>query len=200
MRVLIACEFSGVVRDAFLRRGFDAVSCDLLPTERPGPHIQGDVAPLLEEAWDLIVAHPPCTYLCNSGVRWLHENNPPDRWQLLADASEFFLSFWYADCGRVAIENPTMHMYAKDLVGIRPQFCVHPYHFGHPESKRTCFWTRGLPPLMATNVVANPKVANKVWMMNLPPGEERWRRRSETFEGIAEAMADQWGSYIRGES
>lgn len=193
--ILIAFEKSGLVRDAFRRRGYDAISCDLLPSDRPGPHIQGDVLPLLHEPWDLVIAHPPCTYLCNSGVRWLHEYNPPDRWQRLAAASEVFLAAWHANAPAVAVENPTMHCYARDLVGIRPTFCVQPFHFGHFESKRTCFWCRGLPPLMSTCIVSDPVEAPKQRVKNEPPHPDRGIRRSETYPGIADAIADQWGAY-----
>lgn len=195
MRVLIACEFSGTVRDAFIARGHDAVSCDLLPTESPGPHIQGDVLPVLDrEKWDLIIAHPPCTYLCHSGVRWLYkkgrrENGTDlERFQKMWDAVRFFNKFLLKfDCDKVAIENPVMHGFAN----IRPfDFSVQPWQFGHPECKRTCFWTRGLPPLKPTKIVEGRKQRSA----NESPGPDRWKRRSRTLPGIAEAMADQWTS------
>ena len=187
MKVLVACEFSGIVRDAFLERGHDAISCDLLPTERPGPHIQGDVRPLLRERWDLVIAHPPCTYLANSGVRWLHER--PERWREMEGAAQFFLACLQANGRMVAVENPTMHKYALSIVGRAPNCAVQPYEFGHQESKRTCFWTRGLPPLMPTGIM---QVRNQT-VHRESPGPDRWKKRSLTFPGIAAAMADQWG-------
>lgn len=190
MKVLVACEFSGRVRDAFRRRGHRALSCDLLPSESPGPHFQGDVRRCLDELdWDLIIAHPPCTYLCQSGVRWLHER--PERWDSLVEAVDFFRLFLDADAPRVAVENPIMHGYARDLLdGRRFDFSVQPWMFGDPERKRTCFWTRNLPPLRSTQVVEPTRsTVHNQW-----PGPDRWRIRSRTFPGLAEAMADQWGS------
>lgn len=197
MRVLVACEFSGIVRDAFIERGHEAISCDLLPSERPGPHIEGDVRPHLRESWDLIIAHPPCTRLCNTGVRWL--NKPPggklkeDMWDELRESAVFFNELLYlrtGHVGRVAVENPTMHKYARELVGRGPDFCVQPYHFGHGETKRTCFWTRGLSPLQVTNFVDERRPRSQME----PPGPDRWKRRSRTYPWIAAAMAEQWGS------
>ena len=191
MRVLVACEYSGVVRDAFLRRGHDAVSCDILPTESDlGPHIKGDVLPLLEEPWDLVIAHPPCTYLCQSAVQYLYRE--PERWMQLADAATFFLHCWHANSPRVAVENPTMHRYARDLVGIRPTFCVQPFWFGDFASKRTCFWVRGLPTLIPTQPLYDPDGKKA------PPWTATTRtskKRSLTFKAIAAAMADQWGDF-----
>lgn len=189
MKVLIACEFSGVVRDAFLARGHDAMSADLLPTESPGPHFEGDVAPLLREPWDMVIAHPPCTFLANSGVRWLHER--PERWGGLRLAAAFFAACLAANAPRVAVENPVMHRYGKELIGGESHaFTVQPYEFGDGETKRTCFWTRGLPPLLPT-AIAMQHVA-RVHLE--PPGPERWKARSRTMPGIAAAMADQWGT------
>ena len=122
MRVLVACEFSGIVRDAFRSRGADAVSCDLLPTEKPGPHVQDDVLPLLRECWDLVIAHPPCTYLANSGVSWLHRR--PGRWRLMREAAEFFVACLDANAPKVAVENPTMHRYGREIVGRGPDFAI----------------------------------------------------------------------------
>ena len=183
MRVLIACEFSGIVRDAFIARGHDAVSCDLLPTERPGPHVEGDVRPMLRERWDLVIAHPPCTYLANSGVRWLYSK--PERWRLLGAAAGFFSQCLNANADRVAVENPVMHKWA----GMRkPDFTVQPWQFGHGETKRTCFWTKRLPPLLPTNIVAGRDAR----VHREPPGPDRWKKRSLTYPGIAAAMAEQW--------
>ena len=184
-KVLVACEFSGTVRDAFLVRGHDAVSCDILPTESPGPHIVGDVTRLLAEPFDLVIAHPPCTYLANSGVRWLHSQ--PGRWELMLDAARFFRLFLDASAPHIAVENPVMHGHAKIR---RPDFTVQPWQFGHGEVKRTCFWTKNLPPLEPTNNVAG-RVAR---VHTTPPGPDRWKSRSVTYKGIAEAIAEQWGS------
>ena len=187
MKVLIACEFSGIVRDAFIARGHDAISCDLLPSERPGPHLVCDARDLKMSRWDLCIAHPPCTYLCNSGVRWLHSD--PGRWTRLRLAAYFFLVFLHSDCPRVAVENPVMHKHAVELIGRRQDFCVQPYQFGDPETKRTCFWTKNLPPLAPTNVVEPTKAS----VHREPPSPDRWKNRSRTFQGIADAMAEQWG-------
>jgi hypothetical protein len=197
LRVLVACEFSGVVRRAFAARGHDAWSCDLLPAEdRSNKHIVGDATVILDDGWDLLmVAHPPCTRLCNSGVRWLHVP-PPGRtsesvWQELRDAAALFSAFWNAPIERVAIENPVMHRHAKALIsGYQPPAqSVQPWQFGHGETKRTCLWLRNLPPLTATNIVEG-RVAR---VHRMPPSPDRWRERSRFFPGIAEAMADQWG-------
>ena len=152
-RVAIICESSGVVRDAFLRRGHFAVSVDLLPSESDfGIHIIGDARPFLAMPWDLVIVHPPCTYLCNSGVRWLHER--PERWPLLYDAAQFFKECLDANAPRVAVENPVMHKYGIQLIGgSKHSFSIQPWQFGHPEVKRTCFWTKNLPDLIPTDVI-----------------------------------------------
>lgn len=189
MRVLIACEYSGRVRDAFSAEGHDAVSCDLLPTESPGPHIQGDVRSILGEDWDLVIAHPPCTRLCNSGVRWLHER---DLWGDMREAAKFFLECLNAPAPRVAVENPVMHKYAREIVGRGPDFTVQPWQFGDNEKKRTCFWTKGLPPLRPTSNLDGSDARARCHRM--PPGPDRWKARSTTYPGIAKAMATQWGA------
>jgi hypothetical protein len=188
VKVLVACEYSGRVRDAFLRRGHDAISCDLLPTEAPGPHIQGDVLPLLSQPWDLVIAHPPCTRLCNSGVRWLHERN---LWADLDEAALFFNAFLDANAERIAVENPVMHRYARAICG-PADFTVQPWQFGDNEKKRTCFWTRNLPPLVPTSDLDGSTAAASVHRAS--PGPDRWKERSRTFPGLAEAMAEQWGA------
>jgi len=197
MRVLVACEFSGTVRNAFLDRGHDAWSCDLLPSEDgSNRHIVGDARDLLGDGWDLLmVAHPPCTRLCNSGVRWLY--NPPKGKtveQMAAELREgagLFSDFWNAPIPRVCIENPVMHKHAKALIRNYSDFAqsVQPWQFGHGETKRTCFWLRNLPPLRPTNVVAGREAR----VHRTSPGPDRWRERSRFFTGIAVAMADQWG-------
>lgn len=195
MRVLIACEFSGIVRDAFLARGHDAWSCDLLPTERPGPHIQGDVLAILNDGWDLMVAHPPCTYLCNSGARWLFEHE--GRWGKLDEACRFFRAFLESPVPLVAVENPMPHKWATDRIGRHFDFAVQPWEYGDKQKKTTCFWVKGLPYLMPTSIVGPPptgeaaKEWESVWREN--PGPDQARNRSRTFPGIARAMAEQWG-------
>lgn len=197
MRMLVACEFSGIVRRAFAARGHDAWSCDLLPAEdRSNRHITGDVRDHLGDGWDLlIVAHPPCTRLCNSGVRWLHQPPPgrtaEDMRRELVDGAALFSACWNAPIERVAVENPVMHRHAKALiVGYRPPAqSVQPWQFGHGETKRTCLWLRGLPPLRPTDIVEGREAR----VHRMPPGPDRWRERSRFFTGIAAAMADQWG-------
>ena len=183
-RVLVACEFSGTVRDALRRRGVDAVSCDLLPTEAPGPHIEGDVLEQLDKGWDMMIAFPPCTHLANSGARWWAEKRDDQ-----ADAIRFVMNLWLAPIPKVAIENP----YGKlSSAWCRPDQVIQPWQFGHGETKATCLWLRGLPPLMvgAQDQGREPRVHRE------SPGPDRWKRRSKTLEGIAEAMAVQWGSLL----
>lgn len=197
MRVLVACEFSGIVRRAFANRGHDAWSCDLLPAEDgSNQHLVGDARWFLEWEWDmLIVAHPPCTRLCNSGVRWLHKA-PPGRdldgmWAELVEAADLFSAFWNAPIARKCIENPIMHRHAKALIqNYRdPAQTVQPWQFGHGEVKRTCFWLDRLPPLKPTKTVSGREAR----VHRMSPGPNRWRERSRFFPGIAEAMATQWG-------
>ena len=200
LKVLVACEFSGTVRDAFLERGHDAWSCDLLPDERgSNRHIRGDVRDILDERWDMIiVAHPPCTRLCNSGVRWLNEP-PPGRtraemWDELRAGADMFSTLWSASAPHVAVENPVMHRHAKALIRgyAPPAQSVQPWQFGHPETKRTCLWLKNLPPLLPTDVVAGREAR----VHRMPQGPNRWRERSRFFPGIAAAMADQWSAHI----
>lgn len=194
MRVLVACEYSGTVRDAFLAAGHDAMSCDLLPTDVPGPHHQGDVRDVLDAGWDLMVAHPTCTYLCNSGVRWL--STEPDRWKRMIEGAVFFRDLLNAPIPRVAVENPVMHGYAAAIIGQRQTQVVQPWMFGHPEKKATGLWLRGLPPLLATDDVREvmrslPKsVTDRIHYAS--PGPDRWKLRSTTYAGLSAAMADQW--------
>lgn len=182
MRVLVACEFSGIVRDAFAVRGHDAWSCDLLPTERPGNHYQDDVRSILREwSWDLVIAHPPCTYLAVSGARWFAE-----RRDLQALALGFILQIAAFKGHKLAIENPvsvlSSHWRKADQT-------IQPWWFGHGETKATCLWLRGLPPLVPTDIVDGRD--NRVHKE--PPSEDRWKNRSRTLPGIAKAMAEQWG-------
>lgn len=212
-RVLIACEFSGTVREAFLARGFDAWSCDLLPDERgSNRHIRGDVRDILGDGWDmLIVAHPPCTRLCNSGVRWLSVP-PPGRtrdemWRELDEGAALFSDCWSAPVARVAVENPVMHRHAKSRIRgyVAPAQSVQPWEYGDWETKRTCLWLRGLPPLVPTYPTIDaaraalgiPAGAMPVARVHrFPPGADRARERSRFFPGIAAAMADQWGPVL----
>lgn len=196
MRVLVACEFSGAVRDAFLAAGHDAMSCDLLPTEKPGPHHQGDVRDILGGGWDMLIAHPPCTYLANSGVRWLGRDNT--RWAKLEAGAAFFRLFLESPIPLVAIENPIMHKYARELIGgARPTQVVQPWMFGHTECKATCLWLKGLPALQPTNDVRQQMAGlpnkQRQRIFHLPPSATRATERSRTFSGIAAAMANQWG-------
>jgi len=181
MNVLIACEFSGTVRDAFIKRGHNAISCDLLPTEREGPHYQMDVLKVLDHGWDLMIAHPPCTFLAASGARWWK-----GREQEQQDALFFVLTLMNCDIPRVAIENPI----GRISSGFRkPNQIIQPWMFGHPETKATCLWLKNLPLLKPTNIVdgRKPRVHFE------SPGPERWKHRSITYQGIADAMAEQWG-------
>ena len=192
-RILIACEYSGRVRDAFRALGHDAISCDLLPSEAPGPHIQGDVRALLREPWALVIAHPPCTYLANSGVRWLKTD--PARWGRMRKGAEFFFACLNANAPLVAVENPVMHGHARDLIGgIRPQFTVQPWQFGDDFKKRTCFWTRNLPPLNPTSTLDGSTAQAECHLAS--PGPDRWKERSRTYPGLARAMAEQWGALL----
>jgi hypothetical protein len=206
MKVLIACETSGTVRNAFLDRGHDAWSCDVLPSDDlTNRHIQDDALEVLKmESWDmLMVAHPPCTRLCNSGVRWLHKAPPgktlTEMWEQLDQGAELFSKLWNADVPRVAIENPVMHKYAKSRIKNFEPFTqsVQPYEFAESIdaedniSKRTCLWLRNLPPLIKTGTLTRETARHDIH--NASPGKDRWKVRSKFHKGIAEAMADQWG-------
>jgi len=195
LRVLVACEYSGTVRDAFLAAGHDAMSCDLLPTDVPGPHYQGDVRDVLDDDWDLMVAHPPCTYLSVSGMHWTARGLRDP--QLTEDALDFVRLLMNAPIDHVAIENPISVISSRIR---KPDQIIHPWMFGHDASKATCLWLKGLPRLTPTQHV-EPRIVNgkKRWanqtdsgQNRLPPSEDRWKIRSETYPGIAEAMADQW--------
>jgi len=185
MKVLIACEFSGVVREAFAKRGHDAWSCDLLPTEIPGQHYQGDVLDLLVfgyrwNNWDLLIAHPPCTHLAVSGARWFK-----DRRDEQIKALKFIKVLLNAPVGKIALENPIGIISTKIR---KPDQIIQPWQFGHGETKATCLWLKNLPPLKPTKIVAGR--AGRVWKE--PPSKDRWKKRSRTYQGIADAMATQW--------
>ena len=186
MRVLVACEYSGRVRNAFRSLGHEAWSCDLLDSEDEGTHhIKGDCLEVIRDGWDLMVAHPPCTHLAVSGSRWFPEKVASGEQK---EAIEFFLALARSPISRIAIENPICIM---SSVWRQPDQVVQPWQFGHGETKATCFWLKGLPPLVPTKIVQgrDPRVHH------MPPGPNRWKERSRTYEGIAEAMASQWGNY-----
>ena len=182
MKVLVACEFSGIVREAFRARGHDAWSCDLLESEQPGPHIQGDVLEYLIEGWDLMIAHPPCTHLAVSGSRWFSKKRKEQ-----SEAITFFMELVNAHIPKIAVENPVSIMSTRFR---KPDQIIQPWQFGTGETKATCLWLKGLPKLVPTNIVEGREQR----IHRMPPGPNRWRERSRTFPGIAEAMAEQWGA------
>ena len=183
MKVLVACEYSGIVRDAFIARGHDAISCDLEPTERPGPHYQGDVRDLLDYPFDLMIAHPPCTHLSVSGARHFADKRMDGRQHA---AVSFFMQFTRTEIPMVAIENPVSIM---STLYRKPDQIIQPYEYGHGETKATCLWLQNLPPLKPTNIVEGRE--NRIHRM--PPSPDRGKLRSATYQGIADAMAEQWG-------
>lgn len=191
MKVLVACEFSGTVRDAFARRGHDAWSCDLLPSEKPGQHIQGDVLAVLNDGWDLMIAHPPCTHLAVSGSRWFPAKRASGEQQA---AIAFFLALCRASVPRICVENPVCIMSTHFR---KPDQIIQPWQFGHGETKATCLWLKNLPPLMPTHrkddlFAEQEPVGREQRIHRMPPSPTRWKERSITFSGIAEAMASQW--------
>ena len=196
MKLLVACEFSQVVTQAFRDKGHEAYSCDILPTHgNPNWHIQDDVLKHLNDGYNMIIAHPPCTFHCNSGVSWLHKR--PERWNELKKAIEFFKSLLDCNIPKICVENPIPHKYSRKEIGDYSQI-IQPYQFGHAERKATCLWLKNLPLLKPTKDVYDemkklPKnIAQRIHYT--PPGKDRWKIRSTTYQGIAEAMADQWGS------
>ena len=190
-RVLVACEFSGIVRDAFIAKGHDAVSCDLLPSERPGPHIQAPIEQVLHHwdssQWDLLIAHPPCTYLAVSGARWM-----ASRPQETADALAFVQLLLNAPVARIALENPISIISSRIR---KPDQIIQPWMFGHGETKATCLWLKNLPKLVPTDVVDGREAR----VHRMSPGPDRWKERSRTLPGIAAALAEQWGALLEGE-
>lgn len=200
MKILVACEYSGVVREAFKKLGHDVISCDLLPTEQPGQHYQGDVTDLLKESWDMIIAFPPCTDLAVSGARYFEQKRLDGRQQKSID---FFMMLANADCPKIAIENPVGIMSSKWR---KPNQIIQPWQFGHPESKKTCLWLKGLPLLEPTEILETPECGywenqtkdkqNKLMVDGKWIGFNDKRTahlRSKTYQGIADAMANQWG-------
>lgn len=184
MKVLVACEYSGTVRDAFIAAGHEAMSCDLLPTDVPGPHYQGDVRDVLDYPWDLMIAHPPCTDLAVSGARHFKEKKLDGRQQA---GVSFVLSLAKADIPKIAIENPVSVL---SSLWRKPDQVIQPWQFGHGETKATCLWLKGLPPLEPTDIVSGRE--QRIHLM--PPSKDRWKLRSATYKGIAQAMAEQWGN------
>ena len=198
MRVLIACEFSGTVREAFRERGHDAWSCDLLPTEREGQHIVGDVMEVLGNGWDLAICHPPCTYLTVSGNKWMkpeYADRFPGRAEQRESAVKFFMALANAHIPKIAIENPIGVM---SSLWRKPDQVIQPWMFGHGETKATCLWLKNLPKLVPTHMKGDlfaeeEPMERQQRLHRLPPSADRWKERSRTFSGIAKAMAEQWG-------
>jgi hypothetical protein len=197
VKVLVACEYSGRVRDAFLALGHDAMSCDLLPTDAPGPHYQGDVQDVLGQGWDLMIAHPPCTYLASSGLHW--NKRQPDRAVKTEAALQFVMALLNAPIERIALENPIGCISTRVR---KPEQVIQPWQFGDDASKATCLWLKNLPPLKPTKLIPGRLVNGKRRWANqtdsgqnrLSPSADRWKKRSETYQGIAAAMAEQWGN------
>lgn len=181
MKVLVACEYSGAVRDAFIRAGHEAMSCDLLPTDVDGPHYQGDVRDVLDDGWDLMVAHPPCTHLAVSGARWFYLKQREQ-----AESLDFVRMLLDAPVERIALENPVSIISSKIR---KPDQIIQPWMFGHGETKATCLWLKNLPVLQPSNIVDGRESR----IHRMPPSPTRWKERSKTYQGIADAMADQWG-------
>ena len=193
MKVLVACEYSGRVRDAFRSKGHDALSCDLLPADNGGPHYQGDVRDLLTDHWDLLIGFPPCTYLAASGMHWTTRGLRDP--QLTEDALAFVQLLLNAPVDKIALENPVGCISTRIR---KPDQYIQPWQFGHPHSKKTCLWLKNLPTLTHTNVLTVPESGKwdnqtKSGQNKLPPSADRWKIRSMTYQGVADAMADQWG-------
>lgn len=200
LKVLVACEYSGTVRDAFIALGHDAISCDILPTESPGPHYKGDVMDIINDGFDLMIAHPPCTYLANSGERWLKNN--PARQQLRIEARQFVINLFESNIEKIAIENPIGNL---STAWKKPTQIIQPFHYGHDDWKSTCLWIKNLPMLQPTSIVkpeeklCGGKKPGRITsrLHRLPPSKDRAKLRSLTYKGIAEAMAMQWGGYAK---
>lgn len=182
MKVLVACEYSGRVRDAFIKAGHEAMSCDLLPTDALGPHYQGDVLNILNNGWDLMICHPPCTHLAVSGSRWFK-----DKVKEQAEALDFVRLLLNAPIQKIALENPISVISSKVR---KPDQIIQPWQYGHGETKATCLWLKNLPKLTPTNIVDGREAR----VHKMPPSPDRWKLRSTTYQGIADAMAQQWGN------
>ena len=196
MKVLVACEYSGIVRDAFTSKGHDAWSCDILPTESPGNHFQGDILEHLDKGWDLMIAHPPCTHLAVSGARWFAEGRKP--WSLQIEALDFVRKLLNAPINKIALENPVSVISTKIR---KPNQIIQPFEYGHDVSKKTCLWLKNLPNLKPTKIVKPDiiekngyKMSRHHWETFKLPSKIRGKVRSKFYTGIANAMADQWGS------
>jgi len=181
MKILVACEFSGIVRDAFIQKGHDVISCDLLPSEKQGPHYCGDIFNILYYGYDLLIAHPPCTHLAVSGARWFKDKKKEQE-----EAIEFVKRLLSAPIEKIMLENPISIISSRIR---KPDQIIQPWMFGHGETKATCLWLKNLPKLKPTEIVSGREA--KVHRM--PPGIDRWKNRSRTYEGLAKAMAEQWG-------
>jgi hypothetical protein len=193
MKVLVACEYSGTVRDAFIALGHDAMSCDLLPTDVEGPHYQGDIFDVLDDGWDLMIAHPPCTYLSNAGARHLYPKKflNQQRYEQGLEAKQFFMKLLTCNIKKICVENPV----PSSIYGLpKHHQVIQPYEFGHPYQKKTCLWLKNLPPLMATMYVQKQESTKVVGNWFNAGGKDRQKNRAKTFEGIAQAMANQWGA------
>jgi len=192
MKVLIACEYSGIVRDAFAAKGHDAWSCDILPTESPGNHYQGDVLEHLDKGWDLMIAHPPCTYLSNAGARFLYPKGKlnKDRYKLGLKAKQFFMALYNAPINKICVENPI-----SSKIFALPKYSqiIQPYEYGHPIQKRTCLWLKNLSQLKPTDIIFKRQSTKIPGNWFNKGGKDRQKNRSKFFQGIANAMADQWG-------
>ena len=193
MKVLVACEFSGIVRNAFAAKGHDAWSCDILPTESPGNHYQGDVLEHLDKGWDLMIAHPPCTYLSNAGARYLYPKGKlnEDRYKLGLKAKEFFMALYNAPINKICVENPI-----SSRIFALPKYTqtIQPYEYGHPVQKKTCLWLKNLPELKPTNIIYKRQSTKIPGNWFNKGGKDRQKNRSKFFDGFAQAMEDQWGT------
>jgi len=192
MKVLVACEYSGIVRNAFAAKGHDAWSCDILPTESPGNHYQVDVLEYLDKGWDLMIAHPPCTYLSNAGARFLYPKGKlnKDRYKLGLKAKEFFMALYNAPINKICVENPI-----SSRIFALPKYTqtIQPYEYGHPVQKKTCLWLKNLPELKPTNIIYKRQSTKIPGNWFNKGGKDRQKNRSKFFDGFAKAMADQWG-------
>ena len=193
MKVLVACEYSGIVRDAFAAKGHNAWSCDILPTESPGNHYQGDVLEHLDKGWDLMIAHPPCTYLSNACARFLYPKGKlnKDRYKLGLKAKEFFMALYNAPINKICVENPI-----SSRIFALPKYTqtIQPYEYGHPVQKKTCLWLKNLPELKPTNIIYKRQSTKIPGNWFNKGGKDRQKNRSKFFDGFAQAMADQWGT------